>query len=218
MIVRLRPGPALIAGILWGSIWGLYEATVGFLIHSVPRVPGAASVLVVPFALFCLFRAARIGGARAPAIAAATAAAIKLMDLMLPAPTFVAVINPAVAILLEGLTYLVVTRALLWPVEKRALPVLAAGALSFNLLWRALFLLHQAGVEGMGVAGFLRNGGRVPLDFLVRDAVLSAAVISLVLGVTRPATGAVAIRRPSTRLAFGMFALAIAAELAGRLV
>lgn len=40
----------IMAGLFWGSIWGLYEATVGYVIHSFVRMPGTASVLMVAVA------------------------------------------------------------------------------------------------------------------------------------------------------------------------
>jgi hypothetical protein len=221
MLERLRHSPALLAGVYWGAVWGLYEATVGFVVHTFIRVPGASSVLLVPFALYCLRGAMRAGGGlRACGVAAVTAASIKLVDFFLPALTVLTVVNPAVAILFEGLAFALVARHLGLPARVPSLKAVAVGALAFNAIWRVLFLLHYAAIGWIWSVGMMKDGPQVPLGFLVRDSLICSAVIVGLLALARR-RGLAAARPsglPSLRGALAVLALAVVAEVAGRLV
>jgi hypothetical protein len=221
MLERLRTSPAVLGGLYWGAVWGLYEATAGFVVHSFIRVPGASSVLLVPFALFCLQRAMRAGGGlRACGVAAATAAAIKLVDFLLPALTVLNVVNPAVAILFEALAFVVVARRLGMPARVPSLPAVAVGALAFNAIWRVLFLLHYAVVGWVWSVGMMKDGPQVPLGFLLRDSLVCAAVVVglVALARSRQRASSRPLALPSMRGAAVVLALAVVAEIAGRLV
>jgi hypothetical protein len=218
---RLRHSPVVLAGVYWGAIWGLYEATMGFVVHSFIRVPGASSVLLVPFALYCLRGAMRAGGGlRACGVAATTAAAVKLVDFCLPALTVLTVVNPAVAILFEGLAFVVVARQLGMPARVPSLKAVAVGALAFNAIWRVLFLLHYAVVGRVWSVGMMKDGPQVPLGFLLRDSLICTAVIVGLVALARQRRQASSrpLALPSLRGAVVVLALAVVAEIAGRLV
>jgi hypothetical protein len=94
-------GPAL----FYGALWGLGEATLGHLLH-LARVPGLPGLVMAPFAVFVMARAAasvRSHAAVAVFLAGAFAASLKLLDLVVPGTDILAVINPIQAILLEAL-------------------------------------------------------------------------------------------------------------------
>ncbi len=207
----------LMAGLFWGAIWGLYEATVGYLIHSFVRMPGTASVLMVPFAVFCLLSATSSGGAlRSAGVAAVTAAAIKLVDLALPLPYLVAVLNPMAAILLEGLVFMVVARSLGVPGRRPALPGVALAALVFSTGWRVLFLGWSAVVAAGWSVGMMKHGLHAPLGFLVRDSLLSASVIVALVSLTQGRGKAPLWMRsaPGPATVTEVLLLAVAAEVA----
>lgn len=211
----------IMAGLFWGSIWGLYEATVGYVIHGFVRMPGTASVLMVPFAVFCMLSATTSGGAlRSAILAAVTAAAIKLLNLALPVPYLLAVLNPAAAILLEGLAFTVVARSLGLPGRRPALPTLAMGALLFSVGWRVLFLGWSAVLAAGWSVGMMTHGLHAPLGFLVRDSLLSAVVIVGLVSLTHGHGRTPLLMRsaPGLLAVAGVLMLAVAAELAlGRL-
>ena len=92
-------GPAL----LWGSVWGLGEATLGHLLH-LARVPGLPGLVMASFAVWAMGRAAaRTGSAGAVLLTGAVAASFKLLDLLAPGTDLAAVVHPVQAILLEAL-------------------------------------------------------------------------------------------------------------------
>lgn len=93
----------LAAALVWGSVWGLGEATLGHLLH-LTRIPGLPGLVMFPFGVLIMGRAlARSGSATAVFLTGAVAAGFKFLDLLLPGTDILAVINPAQAILLEAL-------------------------------------------------------------------------------------------------------------------
>jgi len=88
--------------LLWGSLWGLAEATLGHVLHRIP-IPGIAGFVMFPIGVFFLVQAFKHSGK--PSIiflTALVAVNIKLIDLFLPVHSPFAVINPAVAMLCES--------------------------------------------------------------------------------------------------------------------
>jgi len=216
MTTRQDSRTVLVAGVFWGSVWGLYEATAGWLVHNLIRVPGAASVLLVPFAVVCLHRALVAGGtARAAGVAAATAAMIKLVDFVLPSLTLLSIVNPATAILLEGLAFVLIARWLGHPHERLSLRAAAVGAVAFNTAWRVGFLFYWALLGLLWSVGPMRDGVSAPVGFLVRVSLASSAVIvGLVLAGRTDRAAALARRGlPGARATAAVFALAVVSEL-----
>jgi len=217
MDARARTQTAWTIGLYWGAIWGLYEATVGWLVHFLPRVPGTAGVVMIPFAVFCLDRALRSdGGARAVLIAAVTAASIKLVDFCLPAHTVLATVNPAVSMLLQGLAFGAVAGRLGLPRRVPSLRAAVLGVLAFSAGWRLVFLAYSLALAWGWSAGMLRDGLHTAAGFLLRDALLSGAAVLAVMALVyrgqRPA--AAPAPAPSRLLVAGMLLLAMAVEVA----
>jgi hypothetical protein len=89
--------------LLWGAVWGLGEATLGHLLH-MARVPGLPGLVMVPFAVLVMGRAAaRSRSATAVFLTGVVAAGFKFFDLVIPGIDILAVFNPVQAILLEAL-------------------------------------------------------------------------------------------------------------------
>jgi len=97
-----RPG-RLGTVLLWGSLWGIWEATAGHIIH-LTRVPGLPGFIMFPAAFYFMSRVFVLSGRyQSIVLAACLAAGLKLFDIFIPGQTIQAVINPARAILLESL-------------------------------------------------------------------------------------------------------------------
>ncbi|MDY0109356.1 MAG: hypothetical protein RBT60_05420 [Candidatus Krumholzibacteria bacterium] len=219
MDARARTQAAWTVGLYWGAIWGLYEATAGWLVHYLPRVPGTAGVVIIPFAVFCLDRALRSdGGARAVLIAAVTAASIKLVDFCLPAHTVLATVNPAVSMLLQGLAFSVVASRLGLPRRVPSLRAAVLGILAFSAGWRLVFLAYSLALAWGWSAGMLRDGLHTAAGFVLRDALLSGAAVLAVMALVyrgrRPAAAPAPAPVPSRLLVTGVLLLAVAVEVA----
>lgn len=100
---RNRDGAALLRAVFfWGSLWGIWEATAGHLVHLV-KIPGLPGLIMFPAAFFFMSRAfAQSGRTKSIFLAACVAAGIKLFDFFIPGQLVQAVVNPALAILLEA--------------------------------------------------------------------------------------------------------------------
>jgi hypothetical protein len=95
--------PLLSAALFYGSVWGLGEATLGHLLH-LARIPGLPGLVMFPFGVLVMGRAlAGSGGTSTVFLTGVVAAGLKFLDLLLPGTDILSVINPARAILLEGL-------------------------------------------------------------------------------------------------------------------
>ena len=133
-----RTGTPWRAILFWGTCWGILESTVGALLHLLPVRLGF--LVWVPMAMGCMLGAYRATGkTRAVLFAAAIAAAFKLTNLFFPIRVD-KVLNPAVSILLEGLSLaalLALCRGVPAGSGERCL-----FALGINTLWRGEYLLY----------------------------------------------------------------------------
>lgn len=100
----------LLTVLFWGSIWGIIEATLGWVLHATHLHHGTSNILFA-FGIFCMLSAtARTGkGPVAVMLTAVVAAIIKMCDFFLPGGT-VGVLHPALYILLEGAMIAVVSQ------------------------------------------------------------------------------------------------------------
>lgn len=89
--------------LVYGSIWGLAEATLGHVLHLI-RVPGLPGLVMAPIAVLIMARtAARSRSAAAVFLSGAVAASFKIFDLLAPGTDILSLVNPIQAILLEAL-------------------------------------------------------------------------------------------------------------------
>ena len=91
------------AVLVWGALWGIWEATAGHVVHLI-KIPGLPGFIMAPAAFFFMSRAfARSGRLESIFLAGCVAAGIKLFDLLIPGQLVQAAVHPAQAILLEAL-------------------------------------------------------------------------------------------------------------------
>ena len=124
--------------LLWGGLWGISEATVGYLAHLL--LPGMGWAFYYPIAYgFMRISYSQTGKSRVVLYCAILSAAIKLINLpMTPRPDYV--INPAVSIMLEGLAAYIAFRF----IREQSRPMIHYGLLPFatSALWRGLYLVY----------------------------------------------------------------------------
>jgi len=167
----------LFAAVLWGSLWGIWEATAGFLLHLL-RIPGAAGLIMFPAGFFMMSRAfAQSGTPAAVFLTGCTAAAIKLVDLFLPGIDLFSVVNPAQAILLESLAV-----AGIFSIHKGSEHVpfraLAAASISWRLAYVFLGLLTA---QFFPVRNLFQAGSIPLLRFLLIDGAANGLLIFLMV-------------------------------------
>ncbi len=124
--------------IFYGAIWGIVEATLGYLLHFAP--PTVAGLIMFPIATFILIKAYKSTGSRSSLLfIGVIAASIKAVDFLLPGMMVFKTINPMISIILESLVVFV------------ALPILSSqkntkrliGSIATSITWRAGFVLYM---------------------------------------------------------------------------
>ncbi|HQO76870.1 MAG TPA: hypothetical protein PLB50_09350 [Candidatus Saccharicenans sp.] len=130
---RYPGGNWLSTVIFWGSIWGLAEATLGYLLH-VSKIPGLAGAVMSAVAFFLLYRLYQQTGSAAAVIGASlVAAGLKSLDIVVSPVGLMDVINPVQAIIIEGLVATLALKVLnRRPVRSRLRIVISGLLFSFG--------------------------------------------------------------------------------------
>jgi len=165
----------VVISLFWGALWGIAEATIGYLAHLVTFIPGIAGFMMFPIGFYFMTRAYKDTGK--PGIlfsTAAVAASIKLIDLFLPNLSPIYTINPAIAILMESAAVFLVFKLLdAKPVQFRFEEVLIA-----STGWRLGFLFYSAILFVTAVSReFIQMGLVHILRFVLLESVINALII-----------------------------------------
>ena len=182
--------------LFWGSLWGLIEATLGFLLHfAAVAIPGLPGFLMFPFAFTAMHRAVKEAGGPAAAFCASlVAASIKLTDFLVPGHDPIRVANPALAIVMEGAA---VYAFMAYCSKKREEPG-PVHAFGMGILWRAAFSAYLWTISLFDLPAALVTSGPWPLlRFIFLESFVNAAImvgyltIDKRLGIRRPVTSTV---------------------------
>lgn len=176
-----------VISLFWGALWGIAEATIGYLVHLVIFIPGIAGFIMFPMGFYFMTRAYKESGK--PGIlfsTAAVAASIKLIDLFLPNLSPIHTINPAIAILMESAAVFLVFRLLnAKPVQFRFGEVLIA-----STGWRLGFLFYSAILFVTALSQeFIQMGLGHILRFVLLESVINAVIIIAYLKADKAFTG-----------------------------
>lgn len=136
----LSKNPVLTA-LAWASLWGIFEATAGYLLHLISF--GLGWLIWYPAAFFFLSAVRRQTGRAWPAaLSGLLCATVKMLNLLLPG-SIDKVLNPAMSIIFEALAFTCAAFILSRAFKGRGEPF--AGALAIllsNTAWRALYALY----------------------------------------------------------------------------
>lgn len=128
--------------IIWGTIWGIFEITIGYFLHSISFT--YTWIIWYPFACFIMTNLYR-KNRRVSSIlfVGILCSSIKMLNLLLPG-RIDKVINPAVSILFEALVMGLVIFAVnhVWGKRGKNPLIKAMIALFMNTGWRILYLLY----------------------------------------------------------------------------
>ncbi|MDD3094619.1 MAG: hypothetical protein WC372_06420 [Candidatus Neomarinimicrobiota bacterium] len=158
--------------LLFGALWGLAEATLGYLLHFLPC--GFAGLVMFPIGFYMMYNAYRLSGRHSAMLAVALIAAlIKTIDLALPLTNIMSVLNPASSILIEGL---VVFGAARFFEGRRALPAV----LLVSAGWILLFVLTQS-LLLRPASGLYLYPLKTMLFYILLNVIVNSAAILLYL-------------------------------------
>lgn len=121
--------------VFFGALWGIFEATLGYVLHFIP-VPFFAGSIMFPFAALILLKAYKSLESRKALLGVgAVAASIKALNFFMPVFVW-KVANPMASIVFETL---MVTAVVSLMVSRR--PAMQVSAfVGTSIAWRALFL------------------------------------------------------------------------------
>jgi hypothetical protein len=164
----------------WGALWGIAEATLGYVLHiAAAAIPGLPGFIMFPAAFFFMNKAYRIDDeTKNILIVTGIAAMIKLSGLLVPGNLSILVLNPVLSILMEGLAvFLVMGWAKSNSLQARLVTGFTAG-----VLWRFIFLLYMLLLAEFKLpAGLVTSGLSVSMRFLFLESVINAILISAFL-------------------------------------
>ncbi|AMJ41244.1 hypothetical protein [Anaerotignum propionicum] len=128
--------------IIWGALWGIFESTVGYLLHSISF--GYSWVIWYPFACFIMTNVYRKNKSLSSIFYVGLfCATIKMLNLFLPG-RIDRVINPAISIVLEAIAMVCVMFIVNLYLKEKQKNSFIQGLLVFvmNTGWRAMFILY----------------------------------------------------------------------------
>jgi len=161
--------------ILFGSLWGLSEVTLGYALHYL-MIP-LAGFIMFPIGYYFLRQTYKLtDNIGSVFLAGLVTASIKLTNFYFPFILPIRIINPSIAIILET----VVVVALYGYSRKKE--VKFAGILGMCVLWRVVFIAVQALEYATGFGPNLSNYTlSYSLQFFVFESLINAVIIYFVL-------------------------------------
>lgn len=194
----------LIQVLFFGAIWGIVEATLGYVLHFIPAT--IAGSIMFPIAGIILYKAYNTTRSRGALIAiGAVAASIKAVNFLLPQYSIFKTINPMMSIIMEALMVFVVVTML--TSEKTSHRILAFPIAS--IAWRGLFVAwmgYQYATTG-NLAPYISTTPLI-LNFVVVSGLLSGAIGTIFLLVDDKIH--LSIPSVSHRLSFASFLMVLA--------
>jgi hypothetical protein len=172
----MKSSKTIILDILFfGAIWGILEATVGYVLHFVPTF--LAGSIMFPIASVLLLRAYNKTGSKASLLwIGVVAASIKSVNLLMPAMSIWKTINPMISIVFEALMVFAVVKLLSGKQVASKLIALPIASIS----WRILFIGNM-GIQFL-ITGFLSNHLKdfgIAFEFVVISGLISGAFATL---------------------------------------
>ena len=162
--------------LFYGGLWGILEATIGYVLHWLPTLISGAIMFPIGVALMAM--AYKESGSRQVVLnMAVVAAAIKLVNLFMPNLSVMKVINPSISILIEGAVVLVGISALVGSNKGR----LVAAAIGTSLAWRSIFVTYMVGQSFVsGKVASYTASLPAALEFVIVTGLISAAMVAVV--------------------------------------
>lgn len=165
--------------IFFGSVWGVLEATLGYLFHFLPGT--IAGMLMFPIVNIILIKAYQSTGTRTSLVyMGVVAALIKSVDFLLPGLSVFKTINPMISIIMESMIIAILCPYLVGKNRTKEY----ASAIAGSIGWRLMYLVYLTttymltGNIGKHIASF-QNG----FQFLLVNGIFSGLIAIALLWV-----------------------------------
>jgi hypothetical protein len=154
----------------FGAIWGIAEATLGYVLHFVPVLISGS--IMFPIAGFILYHAyQKLESRKALMMISVVTVVIKSVNLFMPQPTIFKAINPMVAILLEAAFVVLIIPFL----DQKSLPKQYAAFPIASIGWRSVFI-------GFMALQFVVTGNLAPYITTIAGITNFILIVGLVSG------------------------------------
>ncbi len=128
----------LSAIIFYGSMWGILEATIGYLLHFLPIF--IAGTILFPIVSLILYKTYQTTKSSSSLLyVGMIAAAIKALNFFLPYGSPFKIINPMISIILEALLVMVVIKVM----SHDSLTKKASAFIAASMGWRLLYVVYM---------------------------------------------------------------------------
>lgn len=164
--------------IFYGAIWGIIEASIGYLLHMLPISIFISGTVLFPLVSYILYRAYKTTDSKSALLAIGIiAASIKAFDFFLPFNSPFKIVNPMISIVMEAMVVLFVITL----IDKDDLTAKIKAFLIASVGWRILYLSYNAGqyLTSGFVSDYIANGLAIFLFVIVYG--LISAVLAIIM-------------------------------------
>lgn len=160
--------------IFFGSIWGIIEATIGYVLHLLPVSIYISGTVLFPIVGYILYKAYAVTKSKSSLLAiGVVAAAVKAVNFFMPFRSPFKIINPMLSIILESLMVVLVISLL----NKDDLMSKIKAMVIASIGWRLLYLAYD-GVQyiATGYVSAYFETFLATVNFALIFALISAAI------------------------------------------
>lgn len=161
-----------IYALFYGSLWGITEATLGYVLHTLPVLISGS--IMFPIAIFFMLRAYHSSNSKKVfLLMGITAALIKLVNIFIPGLPIIKTINPMIAIMLEASAVTVFSLLL----NSNKIKSIFIGSLGACFFWRVLFVINSSIINNTTSAtvGWVNSSEKV-ISFIMLNGIISTFI------------------------------------------
>ena len=168
--------------VLMGLLWGVTELTAGYLLHLL-HIP-IAGALLMPVGVLSMLSVYSLGGTKSSLfLVSLIAAFVKLITILfVPVTNFYLVINPVVAILLEGLI-MITPISIIFNLKSHRVPGVFIAFYAAILLYKFAFISFQAllsmntGAPALGGLNIFENSWFLFVETLISSVIITGSLL-----------------------------------------
>jgi hypothetical protein len=162
--------------LFFGAIWGILEATLGYVLQFLPPLV-SGSVMFPIAATLMLITYQNTKSRKAMIYVAAIAATIKAINLFMPGLPAIKTYNPMIAIMLQSIVLVVFIPLF----KKNSIPAVVTGIAVLGFSWRLLFLANIAINHALTGFQFSQLASLSNMfDFVIMLGFIEALVLGLI--------------------------------------
>jgi len=158
--------------ILYGSMWGLIEATLGYALHWI-FFP-ISGMIMFPIGAYFMKRAEKENDNKSSILyVSLIAALIKSVNLFMPNPMLVKALNPVLMILMQGI--------LVYVLLNKETNINVMKIVSSSFVWRASFIIILlVEFKSANAVYYLKGGAFRFINFIFIESMINSALIYLI--------------------------------------